>query len=212
MSDTSIALQPFLEVLSTTLANLVVIAGIPFLSYFAYQKWRRKRTFQEITQRAGLQLGEVRYIGYGLIVALAIAAYFIFWPPSAEPFIREGSAQSKFDGLGFNTISLTMALLYGVIATGFCEELFFRGLIAGSLSRRLPILWANLVQATIFLLPHLLLLLIMPEIWPILFLIFAGGLLTGWLRIQSGSILGPWLIHATANVAMCLNVAIQTAT
>ena len=35
---------------------------------------------------------------------------------------------------------------------------------------------------------------------------------TGWLRIKSGSILGPWLIHASANVAMCLNVAIQTAT
>lgn len=43
-------------------------------------------------------------------------------------------------------------------------------------------------------------------------LVFADGLFTGWLRIKSGSILGPWLIHATANVAMCLNVAIQTAT
>ena len=73
-------------------------------------------------------------------------------------------------------------------------------------------IWANLVQATIFLLPHLLLLRIMPEIWPILFLIFAGGLLKGWLRIKSGSILGPWLIHPTANIATCLNVAIQTAT
>ena len=72
MSGTSIAVQPFLDVLSTTLANLVVIAGIPFFFYFAFQKWRRKRTFKEITQRAGLQLGEAKYIGYGLIVALAI--------------------------------------------------------------------------------------------------------------------------------------------
>jgi membrane protease YdiL (CAAX protease family) len=37
-----------------------------------------------------------------------------------------------------------MALLYGVVKTGFSEELLFRGLIAGSLSRRLPLLWATL--------------------------------------------------------------------
>lgn len=192
--------------------NLMLFAGIPFFCYFTFQKWRRKRSFKEITQRAGLQLSEIRYIGYSLVVALGIIAYFVFWPPSAEPFIRDGSAQQRFDGLGFNATSLAMAILYGVIATGFSEELLFRGMIAGSLSRRLPILWANLLQATIFLLPHLFLLVVMPELWPILLLIFAGGLLKGWLRIKSGSILGPWLIHATANVAMCLNVAIQTST
>ena len=47
-----------------------------------------------------------------------------------------------------------MALLYGVVKTGFAEELLFRGLIAGSLGRRLPLVWANLLQALIFLLPH----------------------------------------------------------
>jgi membrane protease YdiL (CAAX protease family) len=37
-----------------------------------------------------------------------------------------------------------MAILYEVVKTGLPEELLFRGLIAGSLSRRLPVLWANL--------------------------------------------------------------------
>ncbi len=201
-----------MDVFFTTLANLVVIAGIPFFFYFAFQKCRRKRTFKEITQRAGLQLGEAKYVGYGLIVALAIAAYFVTWPPSVELFTGETSPQKPFIGLGFGATSLTMALLYGVIATGFCEELLFRGMITGSLSRRLPMIWANLVQATLFLLPHLLVVRDRPELWPILPLVFAVGLLKGWLRIKSGSILGPWLIHATANVATCLNVAIQTAT
>ena len=54
-----------------------------------------------------------------------------------------------------------MALLYGVVKTGFPEELLFRGLIAGSLSRRFSLLWANVVQALIFLIPHLLVLRIM---------------------------------------------------
>jgi hypothetical protein len=28
---------------------------------------------------------------------------------------------------------------------------------------------------------------------------------------QSGSILGPWLVHATLNITMCLMVAVRTA-
>ncbi len=106
-----------------------------------------------------------------------------------------------------------MALLYGVVKTGFPEELLFRGLIAGSLSRRLSIFWANLWQACIFLIPHLLVLRIMPEmwVWGILPIIFAGSLFLGWVRIRSGSIIGSWLIHAAGNVAICLSVAIRTA-
>ena len=105
-----------------------------------------------------------------------------------------------------------MSLLYGVVQTGFPEELLFRGLIAGSLSRRLPFLWANLGQALIFFVPHLLALKVMPELWRLLPVIFAASLLWGWVRIKSGSIIGSWLMHASGNVAMCLSVAIRTAT
>ena len=104
-----------------------------------------------------------------------------------------------------------MAFLYGGVQTGFAEELLFRGLIAGSLSRRLPVVWANVLQAFIFFLPHLLILLVMADMWPILPLVFVGALLCGWVRIKSGSILGSWLMHATGNVAMALMVAIRTA-
>ena len=74
----------------------------------------------------------------------------------------------------------------------------------------LPGAWANLVQALIFLAPHLLVLWIMPEMWWGMPIIFAGALFVGWLRIRSGSILGPWLVHASANVTMCLSVAART--
>ena len=66
------------------------------------------------------------------------------------------------------------------------------------------------LQALIFLLPHLLVLFIMPELWGILPLVFVVSLFKGWVRIKSGSIVGPWLIHGSVNVAMCLDVAIRT--
>jgi membrane protease YdiL (CAAX protease family) len=194
----------------SALLNLAVLGGLPFFVYFAYQKRRHQRGFNEIARRAGLQRGDGRYLGYSLLAAFATAAILALWPPPLEPFLRDGSPQQAFVGLGLSGQAVGMALLYGVIKTGFTEELLFRGLIAGSLARRLPGAWANLLQALIFLAPHLFILAVMPELWWAMPVVFAGGLVAGWLRIRSGSILGPWVIHAAANVTMCLDVAVRT--
>jgi membrane protease YdiL (CAAX protease family) len=199
--------MPLASAAVSALLNLVVLGGLPFLVYFAYQKWRHKRGSKEIARRAGLRVGDGRYIGYGLVAALATAAILALWPPPLEPFLRDGSPQHAFVGLGLGGQAVDMALLYGVLQTGFTEVLLFRGLIAGSLARRLPGAWANLLQALVFLAPHLLVLRIMPEMWWALPIVFAGAVFAGWLRIRSGSIIGPWLVHASANVAMCLGVA-----
>ena len=103
-----------------------------------------------------------------------------------------------------------LAILNGVVQTALAEELLFRGLIAGSLSLRLPVVWANVLQKLIFLLPPLLILLAMPEMWGLLPLVFVGALLFGWMRIKLGSIIGPWLMHASGNVTMALSIAIRT--
>jgi membrane protease YdiL (CAAX protease family) len=195
----------------SALLNLLVFAGLPFFAYFAYHKWRYKRAFGEISRRAGLQLGASRYVAYSVAFSLASVVLLVIWPPPLAPFLRDGSPQQPFIGLGLSGPAVSMALLYGVVKTGFPEELLFRGLIAGSLSRRLPLLWANLGQALVFLIPHLFVLRVMPEMWGILPVIFAGSLLWGWVRIQSGSIIGSWLMHASGNVAMCLSIAIRTA-
>lgn len=105
---------------------------------------------------------------------------------------------------------MVLALLYGVLKTGFPEELLFRGLIAGSLSRRLSLPWANVTQALIFLAPHLILLKVIPEAWPFMPLLFIGALFLGWLRIKSSSIVGPWIVHAAVNVVTCLSIAARS--
>jgi membrane protease YdiL (CAAX protease family) len=192
--------------------NLLIVAGLPFLLYFVYQRWRHRRSFREIAQRAGLQLGERRYLGYSLVVALVAVAMLLLWQPPLEPYLRNGSPQQAFRGLGLSGTAVAMALLYGLIQTGFAEELLFRGLIAGSLARLLPVSWADVAQSALFLVPHLLLLRVMPELWVLLPIIFAAALLVGWLRIKSGSIIGPWLIHGSLNVTICLSVAARTAT
>jgi len=190
--------------------QVAVLGGVPFLGYLIYHRWRHKRTFREIAGRAGLRLGQPRYLVYSLAFALVGVVLLVISSPPLEPLIRQGSAQRQFMGLGLTVPAISMAFLNGAVQTGFAEELLFRGLIAGSLSRRLSLGWANLAQAFIFFLPHLAILLISSEVWGILPLVFAGALLLGWVRIKSGSIIGPWLMHASGNVAMAMMVAIRT--
>ncbi len=135
----------------STLLNLLLLAGLPWLFYYGYHRLRHQRRFKEIARRAGLQLGKPRYIGYCFLFALVVVVALIVWPPSLESSVAEGSAFQSFDGLGLRPLAIGMALLYGVFKTGFAEEFLFRGLIAGSLARRWTIEWANLTQALIFL-------------------------------------------------------------
>lgn len=157
-----------------------------------------------------MQRGETRYLAYSVVFAILGVTALIVWSPPLEPLTRQGSAQRQFVGLGLSVYTIALAFLNGAVQTAFTEELLFRGLIAGSLSRRLSLGWANLAQAFLFLLPHFAILIFAPEVWGILPLVFTGALLWGWIRIKSGSILGPWLMHASGNVTMALIVAIRT--
>lgn len=197
---------------ASALAQVLLLGGVPLFCYWLWQRRRYRRTFSETAQRAGLQLGRPRYLVFSLLFAAAGAASLVIWPPPLEPLVRPGSMYRQFAGLGLSGQAIAMALLYGVLQTGFTEELLFRGLIAGSLSRRLPFLWANLAQALLFSLPHLGILFISREtwVWGMLSLVYAVALVFGWLRIQSGSIVGSWLIHASSNVTMALVVAART--
>lgn len=194
----------------SALLNLVVLFAIPFAAYWGYHRWRHGRGLRETARRAGLQLGEMRYLGHAAVLAGLSVGAFLWLSPAPSAFTTGDSPQRVFAGLGLNGASVTMALLYGVVATGFGEEFLFRGLIAGSLSRRLPLIRANVAQAAIFLLPHLLILRVRPELWWLLPIVFFAALALGWLRIRSGSILGPWLVHSAVNVTSCLYVAAAT--
>jgi membrane protease YdiL (CAAX protease family) len=195
---------------STALLQLIVLGGVPFLAYATYERRRHKHSLREIRKRAGLQFGQPRYLLYSLALTAIVVAALLVWTPPLEPLTREGSAQAKFAGLGLTAGSIAGALLYGAVQTGLTEELLFRGLIGGMISRRLSMIWANTAQGFIFLLPHLTILLFAPELWAVLPIVFAAALLLGWLRIKSGSIIGPSIVHGSANVTMALIVSART--
>ena len=70
-------------------------------------------------------------------------------------------------------------------------------------------LWAaNVLQTLIFFVPHLLMVVYLaPDLWVILPRLIIGSLFMGWVRMKSGSILGPWMMHAAGNTTVAMLVA-----
>jgi membrane protease YdiL (CAAX protease family) len=86
------------------------------------------------------------------------------------------------------------------LVTLFGEELFFRGWLLQLLQRRWGMLWAIIVQATLFTLPNLLVALVLPPLQGWLYILvytwLAIGIVGGWAAARTGSI-WPSLISAT---------------
>jgi membrane protease YdiL (CAAX protease family) len=59
-----------------------------------------------------------------------VSQFFLFGRRLSARSFEMRSPQQVFRGLGLGVPSVLLALLYGVVKTGFPEELLFRGLIA----------------------------------------------------------------------------------
>lgn len=86
-----------------------------------------------------------------------------------------------------------------IVLLALAEELLFRGFATPLLVKRWGFRQGNAIQAALFLAPHLLLLLVSIDLWPILPLQLLAGWVLGWLRHRSHSIGPGWLLHAATN-------------
>jgi len=106
--------------------------------------------------------------------------------------------QQSFDPLFVVVIVPTVCLL-----APFCEELLFRGVLFGWLSRYVPLPVSVVVTAAIFAGAHLL-----PTLFPVLFVF---GLATTLIRARTDSTLNSFAMHATQNTfAVAVTYALLT--
>lgn len=102
-------------------------------------------------------------------------------------------------GLGVARVSRVASAL-GVLLRALGEEVFFRGLVAGMLIRRLGVHRGNLLQA-FFLVPHASSSSgVDVRVW-LLPIQFIAGWLLGWLRHKADSLAPGAVVHAIANLA-----------
>jgi membrane protease YdiL (CAAX protease family) len=111
-------------------------------------------------------------------------SFYAGWSPSLSSFLFAWMREAFYVALG--------------------EEIFFRGLLGGWLERRYGFRIGNIVQAGVFLLPHLLLLMVSTSFWLVIVVQFLAGWVLGLLRSRSGSILPGWLAHSLMNAVGAL--------
>jgi membrane protease YdiL (CAAX protease family) len=180
-------------VISSVLELLVL--SVPSLLY-ARRLRLRGHSAAQARAAVGWRTGDPQ--PYGLAVAVAIVLLPLTYV--ALRVIPSGSvAHSAHLHVNYGQAS-TFGDYLAILLLAVAEEILFRGFIAGLLFRRYGFATGNVIQAFIFLAPHLLLLLVSTAIWPLLPVQLIAGWLLGLLRSKSDSIGPSSLAHVAANL------------
>lgn len=171
-----------------------VLYCVPAIAYLVVQSRRAGDTVALARQRLGAVLGSPPAYGSAalLLVPLLLAGWLAIVAVPADVFEAPGVSIARLTSVGVGV---------GVVLRAVGEEVLFRGLLGGVFIRRLGFVRGNLLQAAVFFVPHLLLLLVDLRTWPVIPVQFAAGWLLGWLRHRTGSFVPGALVHAISNVA-----------
>ena len=129
-----------------------------------------------------------------LILLILVLDIFVVLPIHAviTIFLFPDAEQQEVITMFEDASDTSLALLAFSVAilTPFAEELLFRGFILGMLLKRYSDTQSVVISSLIFAIAH----------EPIaMVLAFGGGLLYGWLRVRTGSILPGMIAHAIWN-------------
>ncbi len=196
-------------VINTALQVSVVL----IVAFAVWLIWGRKRS--SFGRYVGLHSAPWGITIFAALLGLAGAAALLFLPGLREMAGGERTVTGEIAANGVSGAVIAALLFTAVFKTAFAEELLFRGLIGKRLIAGMGFGLGNAIQAALFGAVHLLLLL-SPQatITTVAYLVAATtvmGWVSGWLneRKAAGSILPSWAMHAVANAAAYLTIALS---
>lgn len=179
----------------------LMLLSVPSIVYIAVLR-RRGKEWSEVLGKIGWQGCTPHYflVALGVSALLGGLGWLTFQYFVPQDVLQEPNANiSEYAGWTLGVTSFLLAWWREAIYTALGEEVFFRGFLGGWLIRRFGFAIGNTVQALIFLVPHLFLLTININFYPIIPVQLLAGWLFGWLRYRSNSILPGWLAHSLVN-------------
>ena len=195
--------------ISNLVSTLIQLAIVLLLCALAWLFARKKQGFRAFV---GLYPAPLRIFLLACLIGLVGPALFLPIARVRAVAGGPGTVIASVGASGLDAQAILALCILAIFKTAGAEEIFFRGLIA----KRLIAWWGfpigNMVQALIFGLVHLLLVLVArvdPLVMAVL-CVFAGALgwVNGWLneRRGGGSILPGFGAHATANLVTYLSI------
>jgi membrane protease YdiL (CAAX protease family) len=178
----------------------LIVLSIPSLIYVTVRR-RHGEKWNEVFEKIGLQGSHPIYFlwAFGVMIIVSGLGWLAFQSVPSEILEDPSINISDYSGWTLSATSFLLVWLREAIYVALGEEIFFRGFLGGWLVRRLGFAIGNTIQAFVFLVPHLLLLLVSLTLWPVIIVQLLAGWLLGWLRYRSNSILPGWLAHSLTN-------------
>ena len=198
-------------VTETLVSAILQVGLVVVLAWAVY--WFAARKRMRFPAFIGMTRAPPRVLLAGVVAGLGFCAGVLSVPALRALATSTGSVAGGVVSSGAAPASVVAALVVAaVFKTSLAEELLFRGLIGKRLIAWRGFAVGNTVQAVLFGLVHLLLLLL-PGVATalVLAMVAATGVLgwfNGWLneRHGKGSILPGWAAHGTANLLSYLSV------
>ena len=184
----------------------LIVLSLPSLIYIVIRK-RRGDKWNEVFEKIGCQGSRPIYFLWSLCVIILVGGLgWLAFQAVPTNILQDPNINiSDYSGWTLSVTSFLLVWLREAIYVALGEEIFFRGFLGGWLVRRLGFAIGNTVQALIFIIPHLLLLLVSLDLWPIIVVQLIAGWLLGWLRYRSNSILPGWFAHSLTNALGALS-------
>ena len=185
-------------------AQLILLL-LPSLIYLTIKK-RQGEEWYNILVNLGWTSSKFIYFLQGLGMAIPIGVLMLVIMQMIPESVMENPmvSTSFYAGWSPSLSSFLFAWMREAFYVALGEEIFFRGLLGGWLERRYGFKIGNIVQAVMFLLPHLLLLMVSTSFWLVIVVQFLAGWVLGLLRSRSGSIHPGWLAHSLMNAVGAL--------
>lgn len=199
--------------ISAIVSALLQVGIVLVLGAIVY--WAMKRPEGSFLRFVGLYRAPLRAIGIGLLAGLVLTVLILLIPGIAELASSRGTVAGDASGGELSTSVVLGLVIAAVFKTSLSEELLFRGLIGKRLIALMGFQTGNLIQAALFGLVHLLLLLVpaatVALVLAMVLITGVSGWINGWLneRLGGGSILPGWAAHAAANLSAYLGVAVM---
>ena len=160
---------------------------------------------ERVTWRSGFGIAGAKLPGWLAAIALGVSLWALVLPSLAwiqgtpPDWLRKtlDEALKQMRNASGASQTLRAALIGGLVGQAILEELFFRGFLWGALVRRTRLIWTLTSTAFLFGLAHVVTggPLGLERLLPSLLM----GLILGFVRVRSGSVLPCILLHAIHN-------------